>query len=330
MSVRSLIRGSITGMALGLAGLLSPGAAAAGPGPQGVVRQFCQADGNGQRVTTPGWTGIAPLVTWAYEPAWDTVVLITGYTVDAPQPAEENVLAVPVRYAVVAQLSPLGLNGEAHVESVIYRIAADEQGLWHILGPPPLPHLFVNRVDIEAMRRSLSDGGVNFLANSVFVWQMYQSAGWNVPFESTNDLLSGATYHPVDSAKAGDLVVYLRDGTPYHVGLLEAKNQIVSSTLNAGIMRTTVDAFAGEVRYLRLGRLPAAPSAAPLVIRPAPTAPKPRPSPGAQAGKKKKTPTPPSKNKHPAKPSGHTRVQTKPKNAAARPRPTPTVRKASR
>jgi len=38
----------------------------------------------------------------------------------------------------------------------------------------------------------------------------------------------------------------------YHAGLLEAEDQVVSSTLNAGIMRTAVDAFAGQVTYLRL------------------------------------------------------------------------------
>ena len=89
------------------------------------------------------------------------------------------------------------------MESVTYRVQPDEQDSWHILGPLPPPHLFANRVDIDAIRRSLSDGGANFLANSVFVWQMFQSAGWNVPFESTGDLLSGATYRTVDNRQAG-------------------------------------------------------------------------------------------------------------------------------
>jgi hypothetical protein len=64
--------------------------------------------------------------------------------------------------------------------------------------------------------------------------------------------LDGTFYGPVGVPQAGDLVVYLRDGTPYHVGIVEGEDQIVSSTLNAGIVRTGTDAFAGEVKYLRL------------------------------------------------------------------------------
>ena len=93
MSVRTTNRRRVATLTLGLAALLNPvPAAAAGFGPQGVVRQFCQADGNGQRATMPGWAALAPLLTWAYEPAWDTVVLINGYTVGSPQPAGPNTL----------------------------------------------------------------------------------------------------------------------------------------------------------------------------------------------------------------------------------------------
>jgi len=64
--------------------------------------------------------------------------------------------------------------------------------------------------------------------------------------------LAGTAWGNLKVMSVGDLVVYLRDDAPYHVGLLEAENQVVSSTLNAGIVRTTIDAFAGDVRYLRL------------------------------------------------------------------------------
>jgi hypothetical protein len=338
MWMKSVPRGGAACLAVTFAMLMLQGIApSAELGPQGVVRQFCQADGNGQRVTIPGWAALAPLLTWTYEPAWDTVVLITGYTVGSPQPAEQNVLAVEVRYFVVGLLLPTGMNPEPHVESVIYQVQPDEQGSWHILGPLPAPHLFVNRVDIDAMRRSLSNGGVNFLANSVFVWQMFQSAGWAVPYESTTDLLSGATYRVVDNPKPGDLAVYLRDGAPYHVGLLEASNQLVSSTLNAGIARTTVDAFPGEVRYLRLARTGTVGSVAtavpsPAASHPAATARKQQPKPTVTTTKKtttkkKKTPAPPAKRGSHANASGHKRVKPKQASAPKRPHPTPGVPK---
>ena len=344
----------VASIALAFAVLLLPARSLAAEfGPQGIVRQFCQADGMGQRVTIPGWAGLAPLVGWAYEPAWDNVTLITGYTVGSPQAAAQNSFTVEVRYGVIGQLSPLGLNGEAHAETVTYRVQADEQGSWLIVGPPPAPHVFANRVDIEVMRRSLSDGGVNFLANTVFVWQMFRSAGWDIPFESTADLLSGTTYRVVEDPKPGDLVVYLRDEAPYHVGLLEAKNQVVSSTFNAGITRTPIDAFAGTVRYLRLVRpgtvetgaeTEAAPANTPA-LRPTPSAPKStatpsspkkRPTPTATAAKKKVTagkkkgqPGRPAKGQHAMKPAARKRAKPKPQGALKRPKPTPAAPKTS-
>ena len=52
--------------------------------------------------------------------------------------------------------------------------------------------------------------------------------------------------------EAGDLVVYYDGEKPYHVGLLESEDQVVSATLNTGVRRAPLAAFAGEVRYWRL------------------------------------------------------------------------------
>ncbi len=247
-------------------------------GPQAVVRQFCQADGLGQRVQIAGWAAIAPLVTWSLEPAWDHVVLIGGYEVDSPRTLEDDSVAIAVRYAVIGEVSALGLDTAVHMETVEFRMDA-ANGVWRVLGPPLPPHIFAHRVDMDAMRRSLQLGGLNFLPNSIFVWQMFQSAGWNVAFVPTIDLLNGQTYRAVDKPKVGDLAVYLRDGVPYHVGALEADDRIVSSTLNAGVVHTTPDAFPGEMRYLR----PVQPE--PLVEA------MPRPTPTVAAGSAKASPT---------------------------------------
>jgi hypothetical protein len=81
---------------------------------------------------------------------------------------------------------------------------------------------------------------------------MLRSAGWDVPYQTTSDLLNGAVFGSVDEPDPGDLVVYLRAGVAYHAGLLEAKGVLVSSTANAGLVRAPVEGFPGEVRYLRL------------------------------------------------------------------------------
>jgi hypothetical protein len=275
--------------------LVAPARATVGQrAAQSVVRDFCQADGFGQRVLVWTWGNVAPLVTWELEPAWDHVVLIGGFGVGAPRPDDTGVLAVDVRYSVIGQVSPLGLDPTVYVETVTFQVGMPDEGGWRIIGPPPPPHIFANRVDVEAMRRSLEQGGFNFLPNTIFVWQMFRAAGWDIPFERTVDLLSGPAYQPVDSAAPGDLVVYLRDGVPYHVGLLEAENQILSSTLNAGIVRTGIDAFAGDLKYLRV----VAPEPAPLPDLVIPT-----PSAGdalaPSAGRTRPAPTPPSNSKKP-------------------------------
>jgi hypothetical protein len=242
-------------------------------GPQAVVRRFCQADGLGQRVQVAGWAAVAPLVTWSLEPAWDHVVLIGGYQVDSPHTVEDGGVAIEVRYAVIGEVSPLGLDTVVHLETVEFRLDG-AKGTWHVLGPPLPPHIFAHQVDVDAVRRSLQRGGLNFLPNSIFIWQMFQSAGWNVAFVPTIDLLNGQTYRAVGKPKVGDLAVYLRDGVPYHVGVFEAEDRVVSSTLNAGIVRTTPDAFPGEMKYLRLVEPEPVVEAMPIptpTVAPAPT-----------------------------------------------------------
>jgi hypothetical protein len=221
-------------------------------GPQGIVRQFCQADALGERVTVGGWVGVAPLLEWSLEPAWDHVMLIAGYSVDPPHRTEGGVFTVDVSYSVVGVLSASGLTSEPHLDRITFQVRAPDERGWRIMGPPPPPYIFSDLVDVDTMRRSFADGNASFMSNTAFVWQMFRAAGWNVSPAHTADLLSSGVYRTVDQPAVGDLVAYLRDDSPYHVGILEAHEQVVSSTLNAGIVRASLNAFAGEVKYLRL------------------------------------------------------------------------------
>jgi hypothetical protein len=306
-------------------------------GPQAVVGQFCRVDGLGQRVRIAEWGAIAPLVAWSLEPAWDHVVLIGSYQVAPTRWLEDGSVTIAVRYAVIGEVSALGLDTAVHVETVEFRMEA-ANGVWRLLGPPPPPHIFAHRVDMDALRQSLESGGLNFLPNSIFVWRMFQSAGWNVAFVPTIDLLNGQAYRAVDKPKTGDLVVYLRDGVPYHVGIVEADDQIVSSTLNAGIVQTAPDAFPGEMKFLRLIQpepgAEAMPGPAPTPVagpaeasppRAAATQQRSRPTPGPKrdkikAPKAQRSHTQPSKRKR-VKPSRAGRKLKRPTPIATRQAP---------
>ncbi len=255
----SRILGLLTG-GLIVSAALHAGAVGAQLGPQTVVRQFCEADALGRRVTIQGWSRVAPLVEWPLEPAWDHAFLITSYTVGWPVPADEDTLTIEVRYAVMQEVTAEEVKDLGRIDSVTFKVRASEGANWRIVGPPPSPYLFQQQVDAEALRRSLGQGGMNFIPDSLFVAGMLRAAGWDVPPLPTAKLLSNDIYRAVKEPRAGDLVVWLRDGIPYHSGLLDRDEMVVSSTLNAGLMRTTLDAFAGDVKALRLVRRPAVPA----------------------------------------------------------------------
>lgn len=309
---------------------LSP-ARAVERGPQSVVRQFCQQDGMGQRVSILGWQQIAPLVSWSLEPAWDHVVLISGYAIGPLKPGDGGTLMVGVDYTDVGQVSAFGFDATLQLETLSFELQPTEAGRWRINGPPPPPHIFADRADIEAMRRSFEEGGLNFVPNTLFVWRMMRTEGWDVPFERTTDLLSGPGYRVVDEPAVGDVVLYLREGDPYHAGLLAADNQVVSSTLNGGVVRTPVGTFTGDVRYLRLARsdrLPIAevPAQPRTVSTPAahPTpaaralhrAPAPRRTPAPRVSTRKRKRRPP--RKHAKKPARKTKSSAHSTPVAAR------------
>ena len=233
-------------------------------GPQGAVRQFCQADSRGHRATVAGWAAFAPLVAWPLEPAWDHVVLIAGYTVGGPRQLDEETLEIEVRYDVIGQVSAFGFDTTVYVETYPFRVHTYDGTAWRILGPPPPPHIAVSRVEVQAMRASFESGSTNFMPNSLFVTHMYRSAGWRVPAVRTTELLASRVYRRVDEPEVGDLVLFLDAGTPYHVGLLDEPSVMVSSTINAGVVRTPIDAFPGEIEFARLVRPEAGPPEAGL------------------------------------------------------------------
>jgi hypothetical protein len=238
--------------------LLAAPTHAADPGPQNVVREFCQLDANGARLGSVS-RELSPLVGWIFEPAWDVVLFITGYQIGSTRPLEEGRLAVDVEYAVVGEATALGFEAVAYRDRVTFVLDTPDEISWRIQSPMVPPHVFAARMAADDVVAALKNGRGGFVSNSLFVQRLMRTAGWDVGYERTADLLSHGTYGTVDVSRAGDLVVYTQDGAAYHVGILERDGKVVSATLNGGIVRTTLNAFLGEVQYLRLratGRIP--------------------------------------------------------------------------
>jgi hypothetical protein len=233
------------------------------PGPQNTLRRFSAADAMGARTGGP-WHEVAELVAWPLEPAWDRVVFITGYRIGSPETLEDGRVSISVDYAVVGEASAVGFETAPHLERVDFLLASAEGADWRIVSPALPPHVFGHRLQADDVVASLKHGRGTFVPNSLFVQQLLQAAGWDVPLVPTNTLLDEGVYGSVSSPRKGDLVVYVQAGVPYHVGFLEARDRVVSSTLNAGIMRTTPNAFMGEIHYLRLRARTAVPSEAPV------------------------------------------------------------------
>jgi hypothetical protein len=224
--------------------------------PFAVARAFCLADANGERLRPGTWKAVAPLITWGLEPAWDRVFLIDGYEVgqvrydDATDPARAF---VEVRYGIIGEVRGKTITKETREERRTLRLAReDESGRWRVVGPPPVPRVFVSKIDAEELAASLDFDAGSFLSDSAFVHRLLHDAGWTLPPLLTPDFGNTAALLSVTDPKSGDLVLYYDGDTPYHVGVLEDAGVVVSATLNGGVRRTAIDAFPGSVQYRRL------------------------------------------------------------------------------
>jgi hypothetical protein len=111
--------------------------------------------------------------------------------------------------------------------------------------------VFLTQVDPDEMAASLDSDAGSFLSNTAFVRRFLSGAGWELPPLSARDLPALMELGEVTNPSLGDLVLYYDDQTPYHVGVLEADEVVLSATLNGGVRRAPLGAFAGKVRYRR-------------------------------------------------------------------------------
>ena len=242
--------------------------------PLNTMRAFCLADGRGDRVDPRTWPRLADLVTWALEPAWDHVYLIRGFELGTPQIRDDGV-EVDVQYTITAAVQSNVVAEAERVETRTYRLVRGDDARWRIRPPAPPPYLFASSADGAALAALLDPAGSTYVSDSAFVWRMLRDAGWPIEYAGTAALGSAAGFTAERTARVGDLALYYDGESPYHVGIVDSDDTVVSATLNGGIRRTPFGAFAGEIRYRR----PAAVSAAPQST---PTAPTPQSTPPAQ------------------------------------------------
>jgi len=235
--------------------------------PLNTVRAFCQADGRGERLDPRRWEQLADLVTWPLEPAWDRVYLIRGFQLGTPQRHDDGV-DVEVQYTITAEAhSNIVAEGE-RVETRLFQLVRGDDGVWRVRAPALPPHVFASEADPKALAELLAAEGSSYVSDSAFVWQLMRSAGWTMPYADTLALARAPDFTTERTAEVGDLVLYYDGEQPYHVGIVESEDTVVSATLNGGIRRTPFGGFAGEIRYRR-----------PLITALATPTPEPEPSP---------------------------------------------------
>lgn len=236
--------------------------------PLNTMRAFCQADGRGARVDPRTWPRIAALVTWPLEPAWDHIYLIRGFELGTPQLRDGGV-EVEVQYTITAEVQSNVVEEAERVETQTYHLVRGDEGLWRIRAPAPPPYLFASGADAPALAALLDPAGSTYVSDSAFAWRMLRDAGWAIEYTATAGLGTAPGFTSERTARVGDLALYYDGEAPYHVGIVDSDDTIVSATLNGGIRRTPFGAFAGEIRYRR-------PVAVSLSEEPTPTPRRPR------------------------------------------------------
>jgi hypothetical protein len=228
--------------------LLAPTAARA-QYPERVLALFCEADGRGERLHPVRSQALGGFLGWRFEPAWDRFFLISGYEV-RPESIGAEEAQFEVRYTVTAEISGEGAREESRIEGVHLTLLRDPSG-WRLLGAPPPPHLFASDFEADKLFTQLTPVQPDYLSNSKFVWRMLLDAGWSYPYQPTSEYLGSPYFKPVGEPSTGDVVAYLVHGVPYHIGIYLGDDRVASATVR-GVVRTPLNAFPGEVRYLRL------------------------------------------------------------------------------
>lgn len=225
-----------------------------------MVAAFCEADGHGERLHPTSAAGMNNFLGWRFEPAWDRVSLITGYEV-RPESMGADEVQFEIRYTVTAVVTGEAIDEEDRIDSVHLTLVRVD-GAWRILGTPPAPHLFTADFEAENLFTEMAPLYPDYLSNSKFVWRMLIESGWSYPYMPASKYIGSPYFKAVSEPTVGDVVAYLVHGSPYHLGIYLGDDRVTSATVR-GVVRTPLNAFPGEVRYLRLTEASRAPTPEP-------------------------------------------------------------------
>src|SRR5262249_32598587 len=106
-----------------------------------------------------------------------------------------------------------------------------------------------------------------------FVQHYLTGAGWDISAFSVRGAATLDALSEVSTPALGDIVLYYDGDVPYHVGVLESEDAVLSAMLYGGIRRSPLHAFSVAVHYRRPRDSARASTPTPV---PAPTKAKPR------------------------------------------------------
>ena len=98
--------------------------------PSDTVRQYCQKDFEGVRLSSETWDQVASLVTWEVEQGWDVVTGISGYKIISEE-ISKNKATVRVEF----------INEAGTMREHISINLREEDGSWKIAPPGYRPHV---------------------------------------------------------------------------------------------------------------------------------------------------------------------------------------------
>jgi hypothetical protein len=110
--------------------------------PADVVKEYCQLDLQGARLSGETWSRVAPLVGWEDEPGWDSAILASGYHVQSTTVRPDHASVIVV-FRVLGSLEddkPFAPARKGKYETISFHLerAGDS---WKIVRPVIPPHV---------------------------------------------------------------------------------------------------------------------------------------------------------------------------------------------
>lgn len=125
--------------------LMSRSYAFDGLSPSDVVRNYCELDGNGARLSSVDYYEVRRLMAWdddRDEPGWDSFKVISGYEI-LGEKIEGDSATVKVKYNIVAGGDFLGLDVNKTSETVDIFLKKKAGG-WRVETYVPLPRIYID------------------------------------------------------------------------------------------------------------------------------------------------------------------------------------------